>query len=118
MNKIGYLIAPLVIAFAIGGTAQAADAVKPTSTCLTKIRSTFRLVDLYVKTDQVDNFIMNQIDITTRQCEGATDPEFNQCHNGLSDMSELAKADRGIEAHGRAQRAAPDCAAYMALNDQ
>lgn len=110
------LIAPLVFVLALSGTAQAADAVKPTSACHTKITSTFRMIELYVKTDQVNEFTLDQIDITRRQCEDATDPKFKSCHDGFEKVAGLTHAGQGLDAYQiMAQTAAPECATYFAL---
>lgn len=111
-----FVVIPLALAFST--TAHAGDIIKPTGTCLTKISSTFRLVDLYVKSDQVGEFVSQQLDITHRQCEAATDPAFDLCKAGLMDVYELAQQGRGIEAKGRAQRAAPACDEYRDSQDK
>ncbi|WP_412557808.1 hypothetical protein [Thalassospira sp. MIT1370] len=115
------LFAPLAFAFAfafaLSGTAQAADVVKPTSACHTKISSTFRMIELYVKTDQVNEFTLDQIDITRRQCEDATDPKFKSCHDGFEKVAELAHAGQGLEAYmAMGKTASPECADYFALH--
>lgn len=103
----------LIAVFCLMATSSwASDQIRPSNVCLTKLHSTFRLMELYVEADDVDTFLLDQLDITERLCRDTTDQAFSTCSRGLDDVASLARAQRGQESRDRAIQAQTDCDAY------
>lgn len=86
--------------------------------CFTKISSTFKLIDLYVKGDSADPFIQDQLDKTDRYCAEVTDPLFAECRSGIEKIHNLAEQEgQGAKLRAQALESQAVCSAYIEAQD-
>lgn len=82
--------------------------------CFTKLGSTFKLIDLYVKGETVDPFLLDQLDKTNRYCSEVSDPRFSECQAGIDRISDLAKNEgQGAILRAQAIESQAVCSLYL-----